>query len=381
MARSFKRPEMRSSPDELAIFGGAPAFEEPRHVGAPNLGNRERLLERIGAAYDRRWLTNEGPLVKEFERRVADVSGVEHCVAVSSGTTGLQLLARALELTGEVIVPSFTFVATAHALAWLGLKPVFCEVDPDTHTLDPNMLPALVTPRTSAIVGVHLWGRPCEIDELGEFAANRRLALLFDAAHAIGCSYRGRSIGAFGDGSVFSFHATKVVNAAEGGAVTTNNDYLARRLRLLRNYAFVGYDTVIETGTNAKMSELSAAMGLTSLDAFEEFVAVNDRNYRRYRDELRDIPGISLMEYDSGERCNTESDAGRAPQKRTARQISCVGILYCALALTIELVFVVQGECLLLFLPLSRPLPGLPARCVVITIECRCVQSARNHRP
>src|SRR2546425_264423 len=201
---------MRSSPDELAIFGGAPAFEEPRHVGAPNLGNRERLLERIGAAYDRRWLTNEGPLVKEFERRVADVSGVEHCVAVSSGTTGLQLLARAPELTGEVIVPSFTFVATAHALAWLGLKPVFCEVDPDTHTLDPNMLPALVTPRTSAIVGVHLWGRPCEIDELGEFAANRRLALLFDAAHAIGCSYRGRSIGAFGDGSVFSSHATKV---------------------------------------------------------------------------------------------------------------------------------------------------------------------------
>ena len=182
---------------------------------------------------------------------------------MASGTIGLQLAAHALELSGEVIVPSFTFVATAHSLAWLGLKPVFCDIDPQTHTLDPDALADLVTPETTGIVGVHLWGRPCEIDAVTRFARERGLRVIFDAAHAIGCSFRGKTIGRFGDAEVFSFHATKVVNAAEGGAVTTNDGDLADRLRLLRNYAFVGYGA-----------------------------------------ELGDVPGVSVREYPEGERHN-----------------------------------------------------------------------------
>jgi dTDP-4-amino-4,6-dideoxygalactose transaminase len=291
--------------EDLAIFGGSPRFGEAAlHVGRPNLGSRERLLDRIGAIYDRRWLTNDGPFVTEFEERVAHLSGTKHCVAISSGTLGLQLVARALDISGEVIVPAFTFVATAHALAWLGLTPVFCDVDRRTHTIDPDSVADLVTSRTSAVVGVHVWGRPCEVDRLAEVARACDLRLIFDAAHALGCSHHGEPIGGFGDAEVFSFHATKVASAAEGGAVTTNDGELAGRLRLMRNFGFAGYDTVVELGTNGKMSELAAAVGLTSLDELEFFIAHNRRNHLLYERELRDIPGLELMPYDDAERHN-----------------------------------------------------------------------------
>jgi dTDP-4-amino-4,6-dideoxygalactose transaminase len=294
----------RESLDDLAIFGGAPVFGEPRHVGRPNLGDPRRMVEHVGEIFARGWLTNDGPLVKEFEGRVADLAGVEHCVAVSSATVGLQLVARALGFSGEVVVPSFTFIATVHALTWLGFTPVFCDIDRRTHTIDPAALSRVVTPRTSGIVAVHLWGRPCDIDRITDIAAAHGLPLVFDAAHALGCSHRGVPIGGFGDAEVFSFHATKFVNAAEGGAVTTNDGELARRLRLMRNFGFVEYDTVVELGTNAKMSELSAAMGLTSLDAFDVFITANRRNYRCYQRELDDVPGVSLIRYDDAERHN-----------------------------------------------------------------------------
>ena len=163
---------------------------------------------------------------------------------------------------------------------------------------------ARITPRTTAVIGVHLWGRPCDVDGLAELADRHALKLLFDAAHAFGCTCKGRMVGSFGDAEVFSFHATKVLNAFEGGVVTTNDDELARRLRLMRNFGFAGYDNVVELGTNAKMSEVSAAMGLTSLDSFDEFVAVNYRNYKLYEERLRDVPGVRLARYDESERCN-----------------------------------------------------------------------------
>jgi dTDP-4-amino-4,6-dideoxygalactose transaminase len=294
----------RDAFEDLAICGGRPAFAEPRHVGRPNVGDRARLLERLDDLLDRRWLTNDGPYVKEFEQRIGELAEAEHCIAVSSGTMGLQLAARALGVSGQVIVPSFTFVATVHALTWIGLEPVFCDVDPRTHTMDPADLSRAMTPNTGGIVGVHVWGHPCDIERVSEFARAHELPLVFDAAHALGCSYRGRAVGSFGNAEVFSFHATKVVNAGEGGAITTNDGDLARRLRLMRNFGFAEYDTVIELGTNAKMSELAAAMGLSSLDSVDEFLATNRRNYFRYRDELDGVPGISLMEYDETERHN-----------------------------------------------------------------------------
>src|SRR5207249_340861 len=155
-------------------------------------GDRAALLRRIEDMLDRRWLTNGGRFVGEFEQRVAGMHGVRHCLAVTNGTVGLQLAAHALGLTGEVIMPSFTFVGTAHAMTWIGLRPVFVDVGVDTYTIDPACVEAAITPQTSAILGVHLWGRACEVEALEAIADDRGLALLFDAAHALGCSHRGR---------------------------------------------------------------------------------------------------------------------------------------------------------------------------------------------
>ncbi len=295
---------MKKTVDDLAVFGGAPAFQEALHVGRPNIGNRERLLERINDMLDRRWLSNNGPYVQEFERRIADMIGVKHCIAMCNGTVALEIAIRSLELTGEVIVPSFTFVATAHALQWQEITPVFCDIDPGTHTIDPSCIEKMITPRTTGIIGVHLWGRPCDIEALEEIAAAHHLKLLFDAAHGFGCSYKGGMIGSFGSAEVFSFHATKFFNTCEGGAIVTDDDALAGKIRLMKNFGFSGYDNVIYIGTNGKMNELSALMGLTNLESLDEFIAVNSANYKSYEQELTGLPGVRLIKYDRKEKCN-----------------------------------------------------------------------------
>lgn len=290
--------------NDLAIFGGPAAFAEIRHVGGPNVGNRDRLFERFNDLLDRRWLTNDGPFVREFEKRIAETAGAKHCVALCNATLALELTIRALEMSGEVIVPSMTFIATAHALQWQQITPVFCDIDEETYTLDPARVEELLTPRTSAIIGVHLWGRPCRIDQLTDLAQRNNLKIIFDAAHAFGSSWNGQMIGGFGDAEVFSFHATKFLNTFEGGAVATNNDELAAKIRVMRNFGFAGYDNVVSLGTNAKLSEVSAAMGLTGLESMNEFIAVNHGHYRRYRDELSDLKGVSLVAYDDEEKHN-----------------------------------------------------------------------------
>jgi dTDP-4-amino-4,6-dideoxygalactose transaminase len=288
---------MKKGLKDLALFGGMPAFAEKLHVGRPNIGNRARLHERLDEMLDRRWLTNEGPFAQEFEARLAALAGTRHAIAFCNATVALELMVRAAKLTGEVIVPSFTFVATVHCLHAAGLTPVFCDVDPTTHCLDPGKVEALITPRTSAIMAVHLWGNPCAVEKLAGIADRHRLALLFDAAHATGCSIQSQPVGSFGLAEVFSFHGTKFINSFEGGAVTTNDDDLAARLRLLKNFGFAGFDKVVSWGTNGKMSEIAAAMGLTSLESMDEFIAVNRRNYESYRLALKGIPGISLFAY------------------------------------------------------------------------------------
>jgi dTDP-4-amino-4,6-dideoxygalactose transaminase len=290
--------------DDLALFGGAPAFGRTLHVGQPNLGRRDRLIARIDDILERRWLTNNGPYVQEFERVVAGRVGARHCVATTNGTAALELAIRALGLGGEVIVPSLTFVATAHALQWSGITPVFADVDPWDMVLCPDSVARLVTPRTTGIVGVHLFGTPCDTDGLAALAARHGLRLLYDAAHAFGCSRRGRMIGTFGDAEVFSFHATKAVHAGEGGAVVTDNDDLAAVLRSMRNFGFAGPDNVVALGTNAKMSELSAAMGLTLLESADEIFAANRRNYERYLVGLDGMRGVALRPIDVRERHN-----------------------------------------------------------------------------
>ena len=294
----------KRSLDDLAAFGGKPAFADYLHVGRPNIGNRERLLERINEILDRRWLTNAGPCVQELERRIADMLGVKHCIAMCNGSVALEIAIRALCLTGEVIIPSFTFIATAHALQWQEITPVFCDIDPDTHTIDPRRVEELITPRTTGIIGVHLWGRACDVDALTDIAIRRNLTLLFDAAHAFACSYKSRMVGNFGEAEVFSFHATKFFNSLEGGAIATNNDGLAAKIRLMKNFGFAGMDKVVYIGTNGKMNEVSAAMALTGLEDVDDFVAINLRNYERYTERLSGIPGIRLLRYDDAEKHN-----------------------------------------------------------------------------
>lgn len=289
-----------------AILGGDPAFAEPRHVGSPNIGDRARLLQRIETILDNRRLSNRGPLVREFEHRVAAIAGVRHCVAMCNGTVALEIGARALGLSGEVIVPSFTFVATAHALKWQGLQPVFCDIDPVTHSLDPERVEALITPRTTGILAVHLWGRPAAVDRLQEIADRHGLRLMFDGAHAFGCRLGERHVGGFGDLEIFSFHATKFLNTAEGGAVVTNDDDLARRVRLMQNFGFVGKDQVVALGVNGKMNEMSAAVGLTSLESMDDFLAVARRNHAAWRDVVADLPGLTMKIWDAGVSTNRQ---------------------------------------------------------------------------
>lgn len=307
--------------EDLALYCARPAFDEALHVGRPNVGDRGKLMERLGNIVDNRWLTNNGPFVQEFERRIADAIGVRSCVAMCNATVAMEITIRALNLSGEVIVPSFTFIAEPHALQSQQITPVFCDIDPKTHNIDPRCIEELITPQTTAIIPVHLWGRACDTDAITKIADRRNLKVLYDAAHAFGCSHAGRMIGSFGECEIFSFHATKIINSFEGGAVTTNNDTLANKLRLMRNFGFAGYDNVTQLGSNGKMTEVCAAMGLTSLEAMPEIVEVNQRNYEAYRDGLAGLPGVTLIKYDPHERNNyhyvaAEIDEKEAPLNR-----------------------------------------------------------------
>jgi len=199
-------------------------------------------------------------------------------------------------------VPSWTFIATAHALYWQDITPVFADIDPATHNLDPAAVRSMITPRTSGIIGVHLWGRAAPVEELQAIADEHGLKLMFDAAHAFGSTYNGQTIGKFGACEVLSFHATKAFNTMEGGAVVTNDDGLAEAMRLMRNFGFAGYDNVIHPGTNGKMVEVCAAMGLTNLESLDEVFAINKRNHAVYKNCLAGIPGISVLDYDPQQR-------------------------------------------------------------------------------
>lgn len=289
---------------KLAIFGGKPFFPKVLHVGAPNIGDQATFFGRVQKILDDRYLTNNGVFVQEFEKKISEITQVKHCITVCNATIGLELLIRALDLHGEVIVPSYTFIATVHAIQNCGLTPVFADIDPTTQNLDPREVEKLISDKTSAILGVHLWGRPCAIGDLERIAKQHKIKLFFDAAHAFACTSDGKAIGNFGEAEVFSFHATKFLNSSEGGAIVTNDDKLASHLRDMRNFGFQGLDNVTSIGTNAKMPEMSAAMGLTSLDAMQSFIDINRDHYHLYASELKGIAGLAPVTFNESERCN-----------------------------------------------------------------------------
>ncbi|MCC7032062.1 MAG: DegT/DnrJ/EryC1/StrS family aminotransferase [Acidobacteria bacterium] len=281
----------------LAVLGGPPAFATPLRTGCPNILDPTATAALVSDAMARRWLTNEGPLVQRLEERFAALHGVRHAVAVANATLGLQLAAAAMGIAGEVVVPSFTFIGTVHAMSWIGLRPVFCDVSADTHTLDAARLEAALTPDTAAIIGVHLWGRPCDIDPIQRVADARGVPVLFDAAHATGSTRGGTPLGRFGRAEVFSLHATKSINGLEGGLVTTTDDDLAERLRRLRNFGFNAGGRVVSRGINAKMNEFSAAMALSNLAGFDRLCAHNRAIHDAYRHGLAGLPGVRLCEH------------------------------------------------------------------------------------
>lgn len=277
---------------------------EALFVGRPNIGDRELFDQLVREIFERRWFTNYGQLVQELETRLAEFLGVRNCIVVCNATVGMQLVCHALDLTGEVIVPAFTFVATPHAAQWERLRIVFADARRDNHLIDPEKIEALITPQTSAIFGVHVWGQPCDTAAIESIAQRHGLKVMYDAAHALACRHRGKMIGNFGDCEVFSFHATKFFNTFEGGAITTNDDALAQKIRLMTNFGFAKLDHVVHLGTNAKMTEVCAAMGLACLARIDDFLTVYQSNYELYRRLLADFPGLKMLHYESLEGTN-----------------------------------------------------------------------------
>ncbi len=274
-----------------AAFGGRPVFETPLRFITPTLPDLDGVLQAYAPAYACGLITN-GAIVERFEHAAAEYLRVRHCVAVSSCTSGLMLVLRALDLTGEVVLPSFTFFATGHAALWNRLRPVFADSEPDTWNIDPADVERKITGRTAAIIGVHVYGNPCDAGRLTEIAARRGLKLIFDAAHAFGSLHGDCPVGGSGDAEVFSLSPTKTLVAGEGGVVATNDALLARRLRAARNYGDSGsYDCDL-LGLNARMPEFNAALALAGILLTETKIGRLNQIAAAYRAELGRLPGV-----------------------------------------------------------------------------------------
>lgn len=278
------------------------AFEQPLHVGQSNLPSKEKLKEQFRGIFERRFFTNHGPIVRELDERLSDYFGVKHAVSVTNGTVALMCAIVILGLKGEVVVPSFTFPATVHALTWAGVTPVFCDVDMETHTITPENVEQKITQNTSAILGVHLWGRACNTHGLKLLAERYNLKIIFDAAHAIGSTFKGEKVGCFGDIECFSFHATTILNAAEGGCITTNDDSVGNLFRTARNFHTTETFGRVFPRINGKMTEAQAAMALLSLDDLPKNIAMNKKRYEAYANRLKGLPGVKFVDYAHGEK-------------------------------------------------------------------------------
>ena len=263
------------------------SFDSRLTRNQPNLPDRELFHELVDQVWDRNWLTNDGPLVRQLEMELGLMTGAEHVIAVASGTLGLMIAARALGIDGNFVCPSFTFVATIHALRWQGGSPTFYDIAPGTFNLDPGEISADLFVGCG-IVATQVFGTPLD-PELGEIADKFGVPFLVDSAHALGCD-----LPIIGDAEVLSLHATKVAHSIEGGAILTNSSDVARKCRLMRNFGFSGYDNVVSEGINAKLSELHAAMGLLSLRNLNAQISHNKEEYLEYEKILRDIPQVNL---------------------------------------------------------------------------------------
>ena len=268
--------------------------QKPVYVTQPYLPPLDEFIPYLEKIWGSKVLTNGGPMHQQLERALCDYLGVEHIALFNNGTIALLTALQALRVTGEVITTPYSFVATAHSLLWNGIKPVFADIDPHTFNIDPSKIEAAITPQTTAIMPVHCYGRPCDVAAIQKIADTYNLKVIYDAAHAFGAQDAGGSILRHGDLSVLSFHATKVFNTFEGGAIVCPDAKTKQRIDYLKNFGFVDEVTVVAPGINGKMSEFNAAFGLLQLRHIDQVLARRREVDGMYREQLKGVRGISV---------------------------------------------------------------------------------------
>lgn len=274
---------------------------KPIYVTRPYLPPLQEFIPYLEKIWENKILTNSGPFHQQLEKELCDYLGVKHLALFTNGTIALVTALQALRITGEVITTPYSFVATAHSLLWNGIKPVFVDVDPNTLNLDPARIEAAITPHTTAIMPVHCYGHPCDVDAIQKIADNYNLKVIYDAAHAFGVQDEGGSVLRHGDLAVLSFHATKVFNTFEGGAIVCPDAKTKQRIDHLKNFGFVDELTVVAPGINGKMSEINAAFGILQLQHVDDALAKRKSIDAAYREALRNVQGIRCLQ-DAGER-------------------------------------------------------------------------------
>jgi dTDP-4-amino-4,6-dideoxygalactose transaminase len=275
--------------------------ESPIYVTQPALPPLEEFIPYLEEIWKNKWLTNNGPFHQQFESALCEYLGVSHISLFTNGTLALLTALQSLRITGEVITTPYSFVATAHSLLWNGIKPVFVDIDPVSLNIDPEKIEAAITPHTTAIMPVHCYGHPCDVERIQEIADNYGLKVIYDAAHAFGVRCQGNSVLNHGDLSVLSFHATKVFNTFEGGAIICKDEKTKKHIDHLKNFGFVNDVTVVAPGINGKMSEINAAFGLLQLKGIDEAIQKRRKIDAQYRQGLSRIPGIHCLN-DTGEK-------------------------------------------------------------------------------
>ncbi|MBQ7238184.1 MAG: DegT/DnrJ/EryC1/StrS family aminotransferase [Bacteroidales bacterium] len=259
----------------------------------PDLQEFNALLQQI---WDKKWITNNGDFHKQLEKELAEYLGVPYLSLFTNGTLPLITALQAMRITGEVITTPYSFVATTHSLWWNGIKPVFVDIDPKTGNLNPDKIEAAITPKTTAILPVHVYGTPCDTKRIQDIADTYGLRVLYDAAHAFGVKVDGESVLKAGDMSTLSFHATKVYNTIEGGALVVQDEQTKKRIDYLKNFGFANEVTVVGPGINSKMDEVRAAYGLLNLKQVDQCIEARGRADAFYREALKGVPGISMLE-------------------------------------------------------------------------------------
>lgn len=275
--------------------------DKPVFVTQPSLAPLEEYTELLKGVWERGILTHNGPLVQQLEKELCHTLGLKHFVAVSNGTIALQMAIRALNLKGEIITSPFTWVATVSAIQWEGCTPVFADIDPETLNIDPENIAPLINERTVAIMPVHVFGNPCEVEAIAEIARQHKLKVIYDAAHAIGSTVNGRSVLEYGDISATSLHATKLLNTAEGGGCITSDPNLATRLQRIRFFGHNEEKDIVEEGFNGKLTEVHAALGLANLKYYQAVLQDREEKYRRYEQNLQAYQGSGFQVHKTGE--------------------------------------------------------------------------------